>query len=297
MGTRGGGRRLACALASAAVVLAPAAAVTGVSAPAAAARCPDGSLHCVDAVIREMRQRFKPLASSCDHDAIFALSYLRTTEEYRRTVAEQPDFFDDTAFVNTEDVVFADYYFRAYDDWHGGTRDSVPPAWRIAFEAADERGVTGAGNLLLGINAHINHDLAFALAELLRAHGLTTAEGDSRKDDHDKVNEILRRVQQPLLAELARRFDPTIDDAQVGGTGLDDEALFQSIVVWRERAWRNAVRLAEATDAEREVVADSVARQAANEATAIRASSSYGAPPNPPDSSARDAYCAAHWRG
>ncbi len=294
MRVRGG--RLLYVLVSAAVVLAPAAAVTGTAVPAAAAKCPDGSLRCVDAVIREMRKRFSPLASSCDHDAIFALSYLRTTEEYRRTVAEQPDFFDDTAFVNTEDVVFADYYFRAYDAWHGGTPASVPPAWRIAFEAADERGVTGAGNLLLGINAHINHDLAFALAELLRARGLTTAEGDSRKADHDKVNEILRRVQQPLLAELARRFDPTIDDAQVDGTGLDDEALFQSIVVWRERAWQNAVRLAEATtDAERQLVADSIARQAADEATTIRASSSYGTPPNPADSGARDDYCAAHW--
>lgn len=290
-----GGGRLMPALVSAVVALAPAAAVTGAAVPAAAEKCPDGSLQCVDLVIKEMRRRFEPLASGCDHDAIFALSYLRTTEEYRRTVAEQPDFFDDTAFVNIEDVVFAHYYFRAYAALHGGTPASVPPAWRIAFEAADERGVTGAGNLLLGINAHINHDLAFALAELLRAHGLTTAEGDSRKGDHDKVNEILRRVQQPLLAELARRFDPTIDDAQVEG-GLDDEALFQSIVVWRERAWQNAVRLAEATtDAERQLVADSIARQAADEATTIRASSSYGTPPNPDDSGARDAYCAAHW--
>ncbi|CAN5205529.1 hypothetical protein BH20ACT9_BH20ACT9_11730 [soil metagenome] len=292
----GGGGRLVSALVSAAVALAPAAAVTGAVTPAAAAQCPDGSLRCVDAVIRQMRRRFSPLASSCDHDVIFALSYLRTTEEYRRTVSTQPDFFDDTAFVNTEDVVFADYYFRAYDAWHGGRRASVPPAWRIAFEAADGRDVTGAGNLLLGINAHINHDLAFALAGLLAAQGMTTAGGDSRKADHDKVNEILRRVQQPLLAEAARRFDPTIDDAQVGGTGLDDDALFQSIVAWRERAWQNAVRLAQATtEAERQVVADSVARQAADEATTIRASSSYGTPPNPPDSSARHDYCAAHW--
>ncbi|MDP8978188.1 MAG: DUF5995 family protein [Actinomycetota bacterium] len=293
-----GGRRLAGAFMTAAVMLAPAAVVTGAATPAAAGKCPDGSLRCVDAVIREMRRRFKPLASSCDHDAIFALAYLRTTEEYRRTVAAQPDFFDDTAFVNTEDVVFADYYFRAYDAWHAGRRASVPPAWRIALEAADERGVTGAGNLLLGINAHINHDLPFVLAALLEERGMTTADGDSRKADHDKVNEILRRVQEPLLTEAARRFDPTIDDAQVDGTGLDDEALFQSIVVWRERAWNNAVQLVEATtDAERRLVADSIAQQAANEATAIRADSSYGTPPNPPDSSARDDYCATHWRG
>ena len=44
----------------------------------------------------------RPLADSCDHDGIFALAYLRTTEEYRRTI-EDPTFFEDTAFVNHED--------------------------------------------------------------------------------------------------------------------------------------------------------------------------------------------------
>ena len=74
--------------------------------------CLAGRVQCVDKVIREMDRRFDPLASGCDHDAIFALAYLRTTEEYRRTI-EDPAFFDDTAFVNHEDVVFAEYYFRA----------------------------------------------------------------------------------------------------------------------------------------------------------------------------------------
>ena len=47
-----------------------------------------GRTSCVDAVIREMRRRFDPLAQSCDHDSIFALASLRTTEEYRRTIED-----------------------------------------------------------------------------------------------------------------------------------------------------------------------------------------------------------------
>ena len=73
-----------------------------------------------------MRRRFDPLAQSCDHDSIFALAYLRTTEEYRRTI-EDPTFFEDTAFVNHEDVVFARLYFDAFDAWHSGRREDVPP--------------------------------------------------------------------------------------------------------------------------------------------------------------------------
>src|SRR5829696_8526779 len=70
-------------------------------APSSENDCTAGRTRCVDAVIREMRRRFDPLAASCDHDSIFALAYLRTTEEYRRTI-EDPNFFDDTAFVNHE---------------------------------------------------------------------------------------------------------------------------------------------------------------------------------------------------
>src|SRR3712207_26630 len=67
--------------------------------------CAAGRLQCVDWVIREMEHRYGRLAAACDHDAIFSLTYLRPTEEYRRAVVE-PDFFSDPRFVNHEDVVF-----------------------------------------------------------------------------------------------------------------------------------------------------------------------------------------------
>jgi len=74
--------------------------------------CVAGRTQCVDAVIREIERRFRPLADRCDHDAIFSLTYLRTTQVYRRTI-EDPHFFEDTAFVNHEDVVFARAYSEA----------------------------------------------------------------------------------------------------------------------------------------------------------------------------------------
>ena len=92
-------------------ILAPA---PGSYTPSAEEDCLSGRTKCVDAVIREMQRRFAPLASDCEHDAIFSLAYLRTTQAYRRAI-ENPDFFQDTRFVNHEDVIFAEYYFRAHD--------------------------------------------------------------------------------------------------------------------------------------------------------------------------------------
>ena len=73
--------------------------------PASPDDCIAGRVQCVDKTIREMTRRFDALASSCAHAAIFSLTYLRVTEEYRRTV-EGPSS-DDTRFVNYEDTVFA----------------------------------------------------------------------------------------------------------------------------------------------------------------------------------------------
>ena len=248
--------------------------------------CVAGRVQCVDKTIREMTRRFDPLASSCDHNAIFSLVYLRVTQEYRLTV-EGP-FFDDTPFVNHEDAVFAHYYFAAYDAWAAGRTDAVPPAWRIAFDAARNHSVSASGDLLLGINAHVQRDLPFVLYSI----GLVRPDGGSRKLDHDRVNIILNRVADDVLAEIARRFDPTIDDGNLP-TSLDDFVLFQLLVAWREIAWRNAEQLAQApTPAAREQVAAGIESYAAWQARLIRASASYL--PGSSGSAARDAYCAVH---
>jgi hypothetical protein len=250
--------------------------------------CIAGRVQCIDKIVREMTKRFEPLASSCNHDAIFALTYLRVTEEYRRTV-ESATFFDDPSFVNHEDVVFARYYFAAYDAWEDGRTAAVAPAWRVAFDAARDRAVSANGNLLLGINAHVQRDLPFVLYGI----GLVTPDGASRKSDHDRVNQILNRVTDDLIAEIARRFDPTIDDGNPSTT-LDDFALFQSVVSWRETAWRHAELLAQAPTPEaRELIAQEIESYASSQASAIRRATQYlplsgGAP-------ARDAYCAIHW--
>jgi hypothetical protein len=237
-------------------------------------------------VIREMQRRFDPLAAACDHDAIFSLTYLRTTEEYRRTI-EDLTFFQDTAFVNHEDAVFARYYFEAYDNWEAGRRAAVPQAWAIAFQAADQRAVSAAGNVALGINAHVQRDLPFVLAAI----GLVKPDGSSRKPDHDRVDEFLNRVADELYPEIARRFDPTIDDSELPGTA-DNFAEFQIIPTWREIAWRNAERLVSAPDAQaRAQVAADIEAYAASQAQTLRAGYQY-APLG--DSAARDAYCAEH---
>lgn len=233
--------------------------------------CKAGRLHCVDAVIREMTARFDALEVNCNHNTLFSLTYLRTTEEYRQAVVE-PGFFSDPSFINHQDVVFARYYFDAWDNYRAGQMSSVPRAWQLAFAAADQKRVNGTGNILLGMSAHVNRDLPYVLAAI----GLVKPDGSSRKPDHDKVNQFLNRVVEPLFDESAARYDPLVDDTQFDGSQLDEAALLQILVAWRELAWRNAELLVSApTPAARALVEAQIEKTAAIEANLIIIATSY----------------------
>ena len=249
--------------------------------------CVAGRSNCVDAVIAEMRRRFEPLGRSCHHDAVFALTYLRTTQTFQ-WASQQPGFFADVPWMNHYDAVFAKYYFRAVDDYLAGSRARVPEAWLIAFDASVNREVTGAGSLLLGMNAHVNRDLPFVLA----AMGLTAPDGTSRKLDHDQVNEFLNLVGAPVLYEVSARFDPNVVNMQTSrGTG--HTGLLRSLTAWRERAWRHAELLVNArTAAAHALVVQQIEATAGQEARSIVLANAY----RPPLASAtdRDSYCQVH---
>lgn len=252
--------------------------------------CRDDTGHvdtyrCVDKIIREMERRYSPLWQACDHRGLFALAYLETTREYQRASLE-PGFFRDPAFLNHEDVVFARFYFDAYDDWQAGRIEEVPPAWRLAFSASTRKRVNTSGDVLLGISAHINRDLPMVLATI----GLTDPEtGLSRKPDHDKVNAFLARVQLDPAVQAA--WDPGYVSG-IPGTPVSSVTL-ALIQTWREAAWRWAERLIGArTPAEEADVLLQIEVYAYEVGLALQTSNSYVAPLQ--TSASRDAYCAQH---
>lgn len=255
--------------------------------PDSADACAAGLSTCVQTTIRSMTDRTVALKTVCSHKVVFSLAYLRTTQTYAKVAAE-PGYFQDVRFVNHEDSVFAKYYFSAYDNFVSGRLSYVPVAWRTAFQAAKDRTVSGAGDLMLGMSAHVNRDLPFVLAAI----GLVTPSGASRKPDHDKVNVFLNQVVQPLIDEEAARFDPTVNATDTP-YGISYTALMQALVAWREGAWRNAERLVAATtDAQRAQVADSIETSAAATAQSLVATYRYVPPVT--STTARDAYCALH---
>jgi hypothetical protein len=244
--------------------------------------CLDGSNACIERTLTEMYRRFDRLYATCDHNSVFALVYIRVTEAVRKSVAN--GFYEEPAFLNHEDAVFGRLYFEAYDAWERGERDKVPDAWKTAFDAGRDRTVAGIGNLLMSMSAHVNRDFPFLLANL----GLTMPSGKSRKPDHDRGNEVLLPLYDDIFAEIARRWDPTIYDYQVPGTGTDDAGFFQILVEWREAVWRHAEMLVNAQTPEaRQAVADYIEEYALNWTRFWEANTQD-------EPEARDAHCAAY---
>lgn len=251
--------------------------------PSTFSACADGSPTCVDATLAEMRRRLASLDASCDHRALFLRNYLTVTEHY---AALPPGFFDEDRHLAHEDAVFAKLYFDALDAHEAGRMADVPPAWKIALDAAKNRTVQGAGDLLLGINAHVQRDMPFMLAGL----GLVAPDGSSRKPDHDRFNGPLNSSYDDVYRRGTEQDDPMLALYDPPGT-LDNAAAFQMIAAWREGVWRNAERLTFArTPAERQFVAQSIEAQAEASAVLIREMTAY----RPPlfTTAERDRHCA-----
>jgi hypothetical protein len=248
--------------------------------------CVDGANSCVEGTLSEMYRRFDRRYVTCDHNSAFGITYIRVTEAIRRTVLKN-DLYVEPKYLNHEDKVFARMYFTAFDNWARGDRKRVPPAWLEALDSGRKRDVSGQGNLLMSMNAHINRDMPF----MLDALGLTDPKGASRKPDHDRGNRVLAPLYDDVLRELAARYDPTVDDLDAPGTLYDDTAIFQILQGWREGVWRNAELLSAAqTLDQRRAAAEFIENYALGIARMIKSGTTIS------DSSARDAHCAAYRR-
>ncbi len=245
-------------------------------------RCRSGKLKCVRETIGRLAARERHFG--CDHRAVFATTYKTLTQVMLRTMRSDPKVFYDRKGIVFQVALFSDIYFKTLKRYRLGK--PVDEAWKIALDAAGDGDVQGAGDMLLGINAHVQNDMPFMLAAIT----LRNAKGHSRKDDHDAENRILDDAFDEVAREVGRRYDPLATTILVGGSPVTDVFGSELVKLWREGVWRNAERLVNAKTAqERAQVADTIHLQAAASAQAILAAARM-----PPGYRAtRDEYCAA----
>jgi hypothetical protein len=172
-----------------------------------------------------------------DRRAIFLTVYGQMSREMQRLIGL--GVFRNNDWVARYTVGFANIYREAYHAYDAG--QPVVKAWRIAFDAARAGAALVSQDLLLGINAHINHDLALALENVA-----IDPDREDRLADHTAVNEVLRSLTDAVSERISQLYAPglTVVDACAGT--LDEDVSNFSLSIARENAWEAAVALANA---------------------------------------------------
>jgi len=141
------------------------------------------------------------------------------------------------------DVFFARYLaaFRAHRD--GQTTSG---AWAAAFKAAASRRPCIIQHLMLGMNAHINLDLAIAVAE-----AIPPAELDAFHADFDHMNGLLSGLVDTITKDIARAW-PFLRWINQLFRQEDDLIIEFSMQLARDHAWEGARRLSALAGEERQ---------------------------------------------
>jgi hypothetical protein len=197
------------------------------------ASAPPG-IRSVDDVLAALREVVDDAARTSDRLGYFAALYRRVTVAVARAI-ERGDF-DDGERMDRLDATFAGRYLSALRDWRAG--GEISRSWRVAFRAADESGPVLVQHLVLGVNAHINLDLAVAAAQTCPGDGIA----DLERDFH-RVNDILVATladAQEAVADLSPMFG--VLDVVLGR--MDEAVIGFDIVRARRQAWEAAELLA-----------------------------------------------------
>jgi len=156
--------------------------------------------------------------------------------------------------------------FRKLEIWEPGPFPHEPRVVLVGRRA------TGIGDLLLGMNAHISRDLPFAVASIGFRPG---GGGASEERAFGQVNQLLTAVQDSILREESRRFDPTIGTFTLPVLKVDAASVALLIDKWRDAALRDGLRLLRArTSAHRAAVVQSIEDNATARAAIIFAATS-----------------------
>jgi hypothetical protein len=163
-----------------------------------------------------------------DAAGYFPALYVRVTGDIAAGIRDHQ--FENVERMERLVDAFADYYIRART-----AQIPVPRCWQATWDVAGDPNLVIVQHLLLGANAHVNHDLAQAVVEVAPHHGGLEAV----RDDFDAVNDVLASSFVGVIRDLDRVSSWASEAATLGGGRLFNF----SLRVARSQAWGAAERL------------------------------------------------------
>lgn len=185
---------------------------------------------------RRLRELLSALESADDRRAIFLSIYARMTGAVAERVSDGE--FRDPEWVGEYLVAFANLYRGAVYDYERGALAALPDPWQIAFETADRGDALVVQDALLGVNAHINYDLALAVDE-----AGVRRDRETKYADHAAVTDVIASIVDEAQASLAARDAEGLAAVDEALGRLDERLTVFTIDECRDSAWRTATAL------------------------------------------------------
>jgi Family of unknown function (DUF5995) len=188
-----------------------------------------------------------------DRTGFFAALYRQVTLEIAKAIGNGQ--FEDGPRMSRFDAHFGSRYFQAFDAYRQPSAAvPVPQCWQVAFDTCTSHAAV-VQHLVLGINAHINLDLAGAAADT------SPDDIESLHADYLKVNAILSGTLDKVQDELDT-ISPLLWMVDRLGWGFDEHVLSWIVRSSRDEAWQSAVVLAPLSADERVSLTESLDRTA-----------------------------------
>jgi len=178
---------------------------------------------------RELKARGAPQAS-------FFMAYVETNTTMRDYI--RTGRFEDPSLMAGYLVDFARQGYESAEIHQKG--GSPPEAWRVMLDPARSGDSTPAKCLLLGMNAHINHDLPLTM---LKAGLDPRCECCLR--DHLMIDEVLEEASPRMWRRLVDEYQPSLRPLMAIGGGLINRIAEDAFIRARENALQAAIALAE----------------------------------------------------
>ncbi len=193
------------------------------------------ALHHISEVITRLDEIVHECKTAKNRMGYFAALYKRMTMAVSEGI--QQAVFEDGERMNRLDVVFAQYYLDAYEAYKFGRQCSK--SWKFTFDCCSTGNLTVIQHILLGVNAHINLDLAVAAATVSGDHDI-----NDLLTDFNKINDVIASLVDDVQEALANIWLPMRLLGKIAN-GRQDAVLNFSIDKARTASWSSALLLSE----------------------------------------------------
>jgi hypothetical protein len=188
------------------------------------------SVHSINTLLAQLELLDERLKNSSFAQLVaFNRAYMVVTSAIAGAIKD--GYFDNPKFIEKFTVCFSHYYFQVINDALL-EKDNIATAWSNLLRLPEDKPLPNFIYLLMGANAHINHDLALTMHDMLD------------KGDTPKLFQDILKIDKLLMKSSGHIVDAFTEPNRIPRIIKDRfrylylRPIMYVVLYWRFRAWR-----------------------------------------------------------